>query len=68
MENASKALVIAGGILLGIIVISLFMYMFNNASALMDSTSENTEESELLRFNQGFHIYSNVWNRRNKRN
>ena len=30
MENASKALIMAGSVLIGIIVISLFMIMYNS--------------------------------------
>ena len=32
MENATQALLIAGGILFGIIILSAFVYMWNNAS------------------------------------
>ena len=58
MENASKALIIAGGILLGIITITMFYYMFNKASSVIDASSENGAQEELLKFNQGFEVYN----------
>lgn len=58
MENASKALIIAGGILIGILTISLFYYMFNRVGQAVDSTSKNSEQEELLEFNKGFEIYN----------
>lgn len=58
MENASRALVIAGGILIGLITISLFYYMFNRVSEFQDITKDDTQQQELLDFNQGFEAYN----------
>ena len=58
MENASKAIVIAGGILIGIITISIFYFMFNRISSFTDATSKNSEQEELLEFNQSFEYYN----------
>lgn len=41
MENASKALIMAGGILISMIVISLFYYTFGEISAYMGTKRTN---------------------------
>ena len=38
MENASKALIIAGAILLSIAIIGIGMYVYNNAATAMEGT------------------------------
>ena len=58
MENASKALLIAGGILIGIITISIFYFSFGNVSSLVGETQENTQQKELLAFNSSFEAYN----------
>lgn len=58
MENASKALIIAGGILLSMIVISLFFYMFGNMSTLVQRTEKDTTQEETVDFNKGFEAYN----------
>lgn len=58
MENASRAIVIAGGILIGLITISLFYYIFNRVSEFKDITNNDTQQQELLDFNQGYEAYN----------
>lgn len=58
MENASKAVVIAGGILIGIITISILFFMFSNVQKLVSSTSDNYAQEELLEYNKGFEVYN----------
>ena len=58
MENASKALLMAGGVLIGIITITMFVFMFNNIQHAVDGTSINYEEEELLAFNKGFEEFN----------
>ena len=58
MENASKAIVIAGGILIGIITITVFYFMFNNVGTLVSETSKNGDQEYLLEFNKGFEMYN----------
>ena len=58
MENASKALIIAGGVLIGIITISLFTLMFNNISSFTNEISEDYEAKEVLASNQSFEAYN----------
>ena len=58
MENASKALIIAGGVLIGLITISLFYYMFSHISNFVSETSEDYNIKETNAFNQGFEAYN----------
>ncbi len=58
MENASKALLMAGGLLIAMITISIFYYMFSQISEFRNVTSEDTSETALLAFNQGFESYN----------
>lgn len=60
MENASKALIIAGAILLSILIISLGIAIFNQASGVVNNNAMN--EVEISSFNQKFTQYegSNV--------
>lgn len=44
MENASKALIIAGAILLAIAIIGIGMYVYNNASEAVDGTDLTSEQ------------------------
>ena len=57
MENASKALMIAGGILIGVLIISLGVYLFNNSSILSSSYSDKLSQDELNQLNNKFLIY-----------
>lgn len=58
MENASKALIIAGGILIALLIISLGVYLFRNASSFSESYSERLAQDELNKFNNKFLIYA----------
>lgn len=55
MENASKALIIAGAILLSILIIGLGMQVYNNASATMGSA--NMSSQEISSHNSQFEAY-----------
>ena len=55
MENASKALIIAGAILLSILLISLGIMIFSNASGVIDSNA--MDEVAVNTFNQKFTQY-----------
>ena len=56
MENASKALIIAGAILLSILLISLGIMIFSNASGVIDSNA--MDEVAVNTFNQKFTQYA----------
>lgn len=55
MENASKALIIAGAILLAILLISLGMMVLNKATGILDS--EQLDQAAVTTFNQKFTKY-----------
>lgn len=55
MENASKALIIAGAILLAILIISLGIMIYNQASGVVNNNSMT--EVEVTTFNQKFEQY-----------
>ncbi len=57
MENASKALIIAGSILISILVISLLVMFYNNIKDLM-GTENNVDISEqATEFNKQYDVY-----------
>lgn len=58
MENASKALIMAGGILIAILIISLGVYLFNSASILSSTYSDKLSQDELNKLNNKFLIYA----------
>ena len=55
MENASKALIIAGAILLAILIISLGIMIYNQASGVVDSNA--MDEVAVSSFNEKFQQY-----------
>lgn len=55
MENASKALIIAGAILLAILLISLGIMIYNQAQSVVDGSGMS--EAELSTFNSKFTKY-----------
>lgn len=66
MENASKALIIAGAILLAILIISLGIFIFNQASEV--TKSSNLSEVEVLQFNEKFTSFEGNYKRGNEIN
>ena len=57
MENASKALLMAGGILIALLVIGELLLMFNQLSEYQSSSSELVETEQLAKFNEQFTQY-----------
>ena len=57
MENASKALIIAGGVLVAILLLSLFSYMFTRMSNNTSNIVKIMEQSKIREFNQQFFNY-----------
>lgn len=55
MENASKALIIAGAILLAILIISLGIMIYNQASGVVNNNAMS--EVDITTFNQKFEQY-----------
>ncbi len=54
MENASKALIIAGAILLSILIIAIGMYVYTNAQSTINDSLTSMSESEKNAFNSKF--------------
>ena len=57
MENASKALIIAGAILISILLISVGIMIFNSSNGLFSSATRSMSDQEKQMFNQKFTIY-----------
>lgn len=60
MENATKALLIAAGVLIGIMVISLGVSLYLSLGGYVDSTKEQIEANEIAKFNAQFFKYNNT--------
>lgn len=60
MENASKALLIAAGILIAIMVVTLLVIGWNSISSYFQAKDENTRIVQLSEFNQEFENYTNA--------
>ena len=57
MENASKALLIAGGILIALLVIGALVLMFNQIGSYQQAQDSNQKDSQLAEFNKDFEKY-----------
>lgn len=57
MENASKALIIAGGVLIAILLLTLFTYLFSKMATGTSKIYDKMEQSEIAEFNQKFLNY-----------
>ena len=54
MENASKALIMAAEILIGVMVISIAVYMFQNFAGYSEETYKQMEQAQIEEFNSQF--------------
>ena len=54
MENASKALLMAAGVLIGIMILSLAVYLFLNFGGTSAQISQIAEENQIAQFNSQF--------------
>ena len=57
MENASKALIMAAEILIGVMVISIGVYLFNTIGGYSADTTAEMEEAQIEQFNNQFLKY-----------
>lgn len=57
MENASNALVMAGSVLIGVIVISLFVYLFSSMGSMTKEFQEDIDYTSIQKFNEQFEKY-----------
>lgn len=58
MENASKALNMAGGILIAILTIGLLVYMFTSMSSTFQSEDEIKRVQEIEEYNKQYESYN----------
>lgn len=54
MENASKALIMAAEILIGVMIISIAVYLFNIMGQYSSETTSQIEDAQLAQFNNQF--------------
>ena len=57
MDNAAKALQIAGAVLLAVIILSLITYSFRQFGKMPQSQDEQMSTEQLAKFNQEFEVY-----------
>jgi hypothetical protein len=62
MENASKALIIAGAILISILLIGVGMFIYNAAQKPITGAGDQMDEQAIRMFNQKFESYDGVQN------
>ena len=57
MENASKALIMAGGVLIGILIISLAVYLFVDFGSTSAQINDQNAQKQITEFNSKFTSY-----------
>ena len=57
MENASKALLIAGGVLIALIIITMFLLMSNRLSNIQKEQQEMEKTKQLAAFNAEYEAF-----------
>lgn len=58
MENASKALLIAGGIFLAIIIVTALLFVFSNITSFQAKRETQKEAKSLQKFNAQYEAYN----------
>lgn len=58
MENASKALIMAGGVLIALIIIGILVAFFNNLSDWQKISQTSEEVEQITEFNKQYDVYS----------
>ena len=62
MENATQALLIAAGVLIGIIILSMAVYLGHTMSEYARITQSQIDENKVVQFNDEFLKYSKLEN------
>lgn len=57
MENASKALIMAGSVLIAILVISVLVIFYNNITGLMNTKNDEDITEKVIEFNKQYDVY-----------
>ena len=58
MENASKALIMAGGLLIALMIIGALILMFSNLSNYQQTQIEGEVDRQVVEFNNRFETYN----------
>ena len=58
MENASQALLIAGGVLIALLIIGLLIWMFTNLSGFQQQEGVQVTSSQIAKFNNEYGSYA----------
>ncbi len=58
MENASKALIMAGSVLISLIVISLLVASFTSLKGMQQTQKSVTREEQIAEFNNQYEVYA----------
>ena len=58
MENASKALLMAAGVLISLLIVSSFIFMYNHLKSLPKTQEKLLEEEQLIEFNKQYESYN----------
>lgn len=58
MENASKALIMAAGVLIGVLILSLAAFLFLDFGATSESVYSQMETQQLTQYNAQYTVYS----------
>lgn len=60
MENASNALIMAGGVLIAVLIMSLAVYLFADFGSTSAQINQKTEDQRLVQFNSKFTVYEST--------
>lgn len=58
MENASKALIMAGGIFLAIVLITFGVYVYSSLHDLAETQDKKNQQQQLADFNKSYEAYN----------
>lgn len=58
MENASKALIMAGSVLIALIIIGALILMFSNLTSYQETNTRSTRSAQITEFNNQFETYN----------
>lgn len=58
MENASKALIMAGGVLISLMVVGLLVLFYNNLSEMQKIKTDSETEQQAAEFNKQYDVYA----------
>lgn len=58
MENASKALIMAGSMLIALMILGALLLMFSNLSSYQEVHTQSTREDQVIEFNNQFETYN----------